>query len=134
MNAPQLAIGIGCKSGVSADAVVALVEKACGQIDGKPAALYTAEEKQAEPALGEAAARLRLPLIYLPSSALKAQANRAVTRSKRVLALFGLPSIAETAALAGGGPGALLVLPRITAGGVTCAVATCAADASKETP
>jgi cobalt-precorrin 5A hydrolase len=133
MSALQLAIGLGCKSGVSADAVIALIEDACRRIEGSPAALYTAEAKRMEPALGEAALRLGLPLIYLPPAVLKAQGGRAVTKSKRVLALFGVPSIAETAALAGAGPGAQLVLPRITASGVTCAVATCAASALKET-
>jgi cobalt-precorrin 5A hydrolase len=128
MSAPQLAVGIGCKSGVSADSVISLIEKACGQIDGRPAALYTAEEKLAEPALNEAATRLGLPLIHLPRAALKAASDRAVTKSRRVLALFGVPSVAETAALAGAGPGARLVLARISADGVTCAVA-----ASKET-
>jgi cobalt-precorrin 5A hydrolase len=134
MSAPLLAIGIGCKSGVSAEAVIALVEKACGQIDGLATALYTTEEKRAEPALGEAARRLDLPLVHLSRTALKAMAPHAVTQSPRVLALFGVPSVAETAALAGAGPGSRLVLPRIAAGGVTCAIALCAAAASKETP
>lgn len=126
MTAPLLAIGLGCKSGVTADAVVALVEEAVQRVNGKATGLYTIEDKQGEAALGEAAARLGLPLIHLPQGALEAAAPRAVTKSERVLALFGVPSIAETAALAGAGPGALLVLPRISAGGVTCAIATLA--------
>ncbi len=129
INALPLAIGIGCKTGVSAGAIISLIEKACGQIDGKPAALYTAEEKCAEPALGEAARRLGLPLVPIARAALKEAAPRAVTKSSRVLALFGVPSVAETAALAGAGPGSQLVLPRVSADGVTCAIA-----ASKETP
>ncbi len=119
----RLAIGIGCKSGVSAEAVIALVEEACRKVEGEPGALYTAEEKQAEAALSDAALRLNLPLVFLARAALKEAAPRAVTKSPRVLALFGLPSVAETAALAGAGPGSRLVLPRIAAGGVTCAVA-----------
>ncbi len=126
-EAPQLAIGIGCKSGVTPDAVIALIEKACSQIGGQPAALYTAKEKQVEPALGEAARRLGLSLIPITRAALKEAAPRAVTKSPRVLALFGVSSIAETAALAGAGPGSQLVLPRIAADGVTCAIAVCAA-------
>jgi len=123
VKAPSLAIGIGCKSGISVDAVVALIERACRETGGTPAALYTAEEKKAEPALTEAAVRLGLPLVHLSGAALKAAAPRAVTKSKRVLALFGVPSVAETAALAGAGPDSKLILPRITSGGVTCAVA-----------
>ncbi len=131
MSGPQLAIGIGCRSGVSADAIMALIETACGQIDGRPSGLYTMQEKSTEHALTEAAERLGLPLVYVARAALQAAAGRAVTKSQRVLALFGVPSVAETAALAGAGPGSRLVLPRITAGGVTCAIA-CAVAASKE--
>jgi precorrin-6Y C5,15-methyltransferase (decarboxylating) len=128
---PLLAIGVGCKSGVSADSVMALIETACAQIEGKATALYTAEEKHAEPALAEAALRLDLPLHYLTRAALKQAAPRAMTKSPRVLALFGVPSIAETAALAGAGPNSRLMLPRIAANGVTCAIATCAIAVSK---
>ena len=48
---------------------------------------------------------------------------RAETRSERVLALMGIPCIAEAAALAGGGPTARLILPRIAIGTATCALA-----------
>jgi cobalt-precorrin 5A hydrolase len=40
-----------------------------------------------------------------------------------VLALAGVPSVAEAAALAAGGPRARLILPRIAVGPVTCALA-----------
>ncbi len=126
VNLPLLAIGVGCKSGVSTDAVMKLVEAARGKIDGTPAALYTAEEKRAELALAEAAARLGLPLVFISHSVLKAAASRTMTKSARVLALFGVPSVAEAAALAGAGPGAELVLARIAANNVTCAIATIA--------
>jgi cobalt-precorrin 5A hydrolase len=126
MSLPLLAIGVGCKSGVSTGAVVQLVEEACRRIGGSPTALYTAEEKRSELALAEAAAHLGLPLVLLPRSALKAAASRTMTKSARVLALFGVPSLAETAALAGAGPGAELVLARIAANNVTCAIAAIA--------
>lgn len=129
MNSLSLAIGLGCKSGISANAVVHLIETAIAQVDGVPAGLFTAEDKRPEAAFIAAAAGLGLPLIYLPRDAMQAAAGRAVTKSARVLALFGVPSIAETAALAGAGPGSTLVLPRISADGVSCAVA-----ALRETP
>ena len=119
----SLSIGIGCKSGVGVQAIIHLVEDAMSRIDGQAIALYTAAEKQTEPALGEAASRLGLPLVHLPRTALEAVADQAVTRSPRVVELFNVPSIAETAALAGAGPGSRLLLPRIAAGGVTCAIA-----------
>jgi cobalt-precorrin 5A hydrolase len=40
-----------------------------------------------------------------------------------VLALMGIPSVAEAAALAGGGLSARLILPRIAVGSATCALA-----------
>jgi cobalt-precorrin 5A hydrolase len=40
-----------------------------------------------------------------------------------VWALAGVPSVAEAAALAAGGPKARLILPRIVVGPVTCALA-----------
>jgi len=123
MSLPLLAIGIGCKSGVPAEAIVKLVEAACRQIEGTPTALFTAEEKRTEPALTEAAAHLGLPLVFLPRAALKVASSCAITKSARVLALFGVPSLAETAALAGAGLGARLVLARIAANNVTCAIA-----------
>ena len=39
------------------------------------------------------------------------------------MALFGLPSIAETAALAGAGPSSVLLLARMSEGGASCAIA-----------
>jgi cobalt-precorrin 5A hydrolase len=132
VSLPLLAIGIGCKSGVCAEAVINLVGEACRKIEGEPNSLYTAEEKRAEPAVREAAAYLGLPLIYLSRDSLKAEAGRAATTSQRVLALFGVPSIAETAALAGAGPGSKLLLTRISANGVTCAIAAQSFAIAKE--
>lgn len=86
-------------------------------------ALFTSVDKQSEPGIAAAAARLALPLVYLPRAALEAAAPGAQTRSERVVALFGVPSVAETAALAGAGPGATLIVPRMASGGATCAIA-----------
>nr|WP_181704202.1 cobalamin biosynthesis protein [Chthonobacter albigriseus] len=118
-----LAIGLGCRSGVAVEAVLALVKTALSRTEGRPLALFTAAEKENEPALTAAAAVLGLPLVFVPRRDLEAAADRAVTRSERVVALFGVPSVAETAALAGAGPDGRLVLPRISADGVTCAIA-----------
>lgn len=119
----RLAIGLGCRSGVTAEAVVALVEDALARVAGAPLALFTIADKRTEAGLWDASIRLGLPLVHLPRAALEAAAPAAVTRSERIVALMGVPSVAECAALAGAGPGARLVLPRIAAGGVTCAIA-----------
>jgi cobalt-precorrin 5A hydrolase len=120
----MLAIGIGCRSGAAADDIVALVRKALDR-SGRSgrAALFTAVEKQGEAGLRQAAVQLAMPLVFLPKAALVDSADGAVTRSERVVQLFGVPSIAETAALAGAGTGSELIVPRIASDGVTCAIA-----------
>jgi cobalt-precorrin 5A hydrolase len=55
---------------------------------------------------------------------LEAAGTRTQSSSPRVLALTGVPSVAEAAALAAGGPKARLLFPRIVVGPVTCALAT----------
>ncbi|MEJ1157189.1 cobalamin biosynthesis protein [Prosthecomicrobium sp. N25] len=124
----RLAVGIGCRTGARPEAVVDLVRRclsAAGATEaaGAGVALFTVQDKVQEPGLGEAAVRLGLPLVFLPRALLEAASAGAETRSERVVALFGVPSVAETAALAGAGPGARLVVPRIAGDGVTCAVA-----------
>lgn len=120
-----LAIGLGLKRGASAQAIIDLVRRAWDRADDatSPAALYTVAGKETERALYEAAAALGLPLAFLPRETLAQNSDAAVTRSDRVVALFGVPSVAETAALAGAGVGAVLVVPRMTSNGVACAIA-----------
>jgi cobalt-precorrin 5A hydrolase len=119
-----LAIGLGCRRGVAAEAIVALVRSALGSIDAaSEATLYTIAGKETERALYEAAAELGLPLAFLPRAALAERSAETKTRSERVVELFGVPSVAETAALAGAGAGAKLVTSRIVGAGVTCAIA-----------
>ena len=52
--------------------------------------------------------------------------DRIETRSERVLALTGLGSVAEAAALAAAGPSAKLISPRLVMGSATCALAASA--------
>ncbi|PSC06685.1 cobalamin biosynthesis protein CobE [Alsobacter soli] len=120
------AIGIGCRKGCPAASIVALIRRALADpalAGAGMMAVFTTIEKQSEPGIAAAAAALSLPLVYLPRAALEAVAPSAQTRSERVVELFGVPSVAETAALAGAGPGARLLVPRISADGASCAVA-----------
>jgi cobalt-precorrin 5A hydrolase len=120
----MIAIGIGCKSGVKAAEIVSLVEEALSRTSSETiAGLFTVASKAHESGLAEAAASLSLPLLFLPESALQPVACRTQTRSERVVQLFGVPSIAETAALVGAGEGSTLVVPRLSRGTVTCAIA-----------
>jgi cobalt-precorrin 5A hydrolase len=120
-----VAIGIGCKRGCSSEAIVALVERAimAASCAGTPTALFTHEAKRSEAGLVSAAKVLGLPLVFLDGQVLRQASLRAATNSPRVMAMFGLPSIAEAAALAGAGPSSFLLVARMSDGGASCAVA-----------
>ena len=126
----ELAIGLGCRKGVSGAVIASLVRDGLAMLaqmgfvrQGGAVTLFTTEAKRDEAGMQEAAAILGLPLHFLKSAAMKAVAGRVQTTSPRVLALFGVPSVAETAALAGAGDLSELILARITRDNVTCAIA-----------
>jgi cobalt-precorrin 5A hydrolase len=151
----MIVLGVGCRTGVSAEAVLAILRDAAlnvvsgldpgtypfGRPDDivapqavgprvEPAGddlggwfLAVPDFRRAEPGIGEAAATLGLAILWIARDALKGEQGRCLTRSARAEAEVGLSCVAEAAALAGAGPGARLLLPRIARGGVTCAVA-----------
>ena len=120
----RVAIGIGCRKDCPADAVEALIRQALGLVtDAAPTGLFTVADKQGELGLTEAAGRLGLGLTYLSRDALRERGADIRTHSPHAERLLSVPSVAEAAALAGAGPGSILVVPRIAEGGATCAVA-----------
>jgi cobalt-precorrin 5A hydrolase len=138
---PAFAIGIGCRKGCAGSNIAALVRRALTIAAGAArepgatrvsgdAVIFTSETKHEEKGLADAAATLGLRLVLLPRAELEAAASRCATRSARVEALIGLPSLAEAAALAGAGAGSRLVLERISEGGASCALAIRAETAS----
>jgi cobalt-precorrin 5A hydrolase len=80
--------------------------------------------KSGEAGIAAAASDLGVPLVLVPQADLEAAGARTLTRSERVVALIGVPSAAEAAALAAAGPAARLVAPRTAVGTATCALAT----------
>ena len=126
----EIAIGLGCRKGVSGEVIASLVREAQAMLaqmgfvrQGGAVGLFTTEAKREEAGMQAAAAILGLPLTFLKPAAMKAVAGRVQTTSPRVLALFGVPSVAETAALAGAGDLSELILARIARDHVTCAIA-----------
>jgi len=120
-----IAIGVGCRKNCTSAAIVALVRRAlaeAGALAGERE-MFTLDEKQSEANVREAARSLGLPLNFVSHVRLLREAKRVATRSAIVERHVGLPGVAETAALAGAGPGGALILPRIAAGGATCAIA-----------
>ncbi|MFF5337536.1 cobalamin biosynthesis protein [Streptomyces sp. NPDC013181] len=121
-----LVVGVGASRGVSGDEVTGLVLAAlreAGLAVREVAELVTVEAKAGEPGLVAAAGRLGVPLRAHPARVL---ARVAVPHpSGAVLAALGTPSVAEAAALAGGGQ--LLVPKRVSRpGGGRRSMATCA--------
>lgn len=118
--------GVGFRAAASAAEIAALVRTALHRAalnSGRLSRLATLDERAAFPAFGEAADNLGVSRIAVSPEALRAVADRVVTRSPAILARYGVGSVAEAAALAAAGPGSRLVLPRIGAGTVTCALA-----------
>ena len=127
-----IAVGLGCRSGCSADDIVAAVTAALASAGCSLAeveAFYAPELKLAEAGLRAAADELGKPLRMLPMAALREQSAAVLSSSPLVLERFGVPSIAETAALAGACLAqrargrAHLLGARVAVGGATCALA-----------
>jgi len=123
----MIVAGIGCRKGASAEEIGAALDTALERA-GRPLAkielLATSTRKREEQGIAETAASRGLRLVLVEPADLEIASARGATWSRRVLALAGVPSVAEAAALAAGGPKARLILPRIVVGPVTCALAS----------
>jgi len=122
----MIVAGVGCRRGAPAPDIEAAIRTAL-QSAGIAAdaldAIATAQAKGAEAGIAVAAEKLGVRVVLVPEAELKVVSARTTTRSERVLALTGVPSVAEAAALAAAGPSARLVSPRLVIGAATCALA-----------
>jgi cobalt-precorrin 5A hydrolase len=126
MAKTMIVAGIGCRRGAAAADVEAAIRAALARAGLAPAALdaiATIFGKNEEAGIAAAAKTLGVPVVALGQGELKAASERAATRSARVLALTGVPSVAETAALAAAGADARLIATRLVVGGAACALA-----------
>jgi cobalt-precorrin 5A hydrolase len=122
----MIVAGIGCRRGTSAPDIEAAIRAALVQAGiGANAltAIATTAAKHDEAGIEAAAANLGVNVVLVAEAELKAAGERGETKSARVLALTGVPSIAEAAALAAAGPLARLISPRLVLGSATCALA-----------
>ena len=119
--------GIGCRKGAT-QAQIEVALNAALERAGRPLAkidlIATSARKRGEAGIAAAALARKLPMKIVNQADLEAASARGTTWSQRVLALAGVPSVAEAAALAAAGPRAQLILPRIVVGPVTCALAS----------
>jgi cobalamin biosynthesis protein CbiG len=111
-------VGVGARPGVSAAEVLAAVDAVLPPGTGD-VRLATLEARAAEPGVAAAAAARGWPLTGHPAAALAAVPVPAP--SARVASAVWTPSVAEAAALLGGGT---LLVGRTVVGRVTVAVAT----------
>lgn len=121
----SLVVGIGAGKGVPAEEVRGLIEVALRDAGLSPASvavLATVDAKAGEPGIVEAAARLGVPIVTYTADAL-ARVD-VPNPSDAPLAATGTPSVAEAAALCGGGE--LLVPKRKSAPEGRASMATCA--------
>jgi cobalt-precorrin 5A hydrolase len=126
MGEAMIIAGVGCRRGTPAaqiEAVIAAALARAGLGMAEVRLVATSAAKGGEAGIVAAAVSIGVPLVKVAQDDLAAAGGRAATRSERVLALAGVPSVAEAAALAAGGPGARLLAPRIALGPATCALA-----------
>jgi cobalt-precorrin 5A hydrolase len=126
LDQAMIVAGVGCRAGASAGEIEAAIAAAldrAGLAANALGAIATSYAKRGEAGIAAAAWERGVRFVVVPQAEFEAAGVRAVTRSERVLALTGVPSVSEAAALAAGGPAARLIAPRIAVGPATCALA-----------
>ena len=122
----MIAAGIGCRRGADVRDILDVLHQAAESAGVDPAAvacLSVPDFKQDEPGLHKAASELAIPLLFVPRGVIEEFQSLTHTYSEKVMAAIGLANVAEAAALAGVGPGAELMAPRIASPVATCALA-----------
>jgi cobalt-precorrin 5A hydrolase len=127
MDQVMIVAGIGCKRGAAVSDIEAAIRAALARarVDASDLkAIATSKAKDAEAGIATAASIFGVGIMLVPDAELKAAGTRVATRSDRVLALTGVPSLAEAAALAAAGPSSRLIASRLVVGAATCALAS----------
>ncbi len=121
----MIVAGIGLRPGTSEADILACLDQtvvAAGSAEA-PVRFATIASRLGETGLIAAARNRRAELVAIPDEALAGYEAACATRSTRIAGLYGVGSVAEAAALAAAGPGAMLIQPRIATARVTCALA-----------
>ncbi len=122
----MIVAGVGCRAGASAreiEAAIAAALSRAGVEAGALGMIATSFAKRREIGIAEAASGRGVKFVVVPQAEFEAAGARTQSRSERVLALTGVPSVCEAAALAAAGPAARLIAPRVAVGPATCALA-----------
>jgi cobalt-precorrin 5A hydrolase len=122
----MIVAGVGCRRGAPAGDIEAAIRAALAHANVSADALgavATIAAKSTEQGVKAAADKFGVAVVPVSETEIKAVSDRIETRSARVLALVGVPAVAEGAALAAAGPAAHLICPRLAIGAATCALA-----------
>jgi cobalt-precorrin 5A hydrolase len=122
----MIVAGVGCRRGTTAQEIDAAIEAALAQAgfaSNQLTAIATSDGKGSEVGIIEVAAGRGVRLVLVTPGDLEAAGPRTQSSSPRVKELFGVPSVAEAAALAAAGSEARLIVPRLSMGPATCAIA-----------
>jgi cobalt-precorrin 5A hydrolase len=123
-------IGIGTTSRVTVEDLLAIIEAAKIRMRKLPSAreggitiLAALDRPAINPILADAARLAGLRLLLTELDQLRAAAPLCLTHSEKSMKQYGIPSVAEAAALAALGPGATILLPRFCGRNTTASVA-----------
>lgn len=120
----MIVAGIGCRRGVSAEAIMAALGKISEAHQVKIDFIATAPVKADEPGLLEAATILNMAFVVVAQADFEQAGNRTVTRSEVSVKHSGSPCLSEASALAALGTSSRLIAPRAVIGDITVALAT----------
>lgn len=119
-------LGVGCSRKCAPDELAALVAAMLSEAELAPqaiAAIGSIDLKADEPAVLDLARNLNLPLRFFSAAELEAETPRLQNPSETVFAETGCHGVAEGAALALGGPSAILWYAKAKSANATCALA-----------
>ncbi len=118
----MIAIGIGANGRAHENDFPVAIAEASREI-GAVDVITTFEAANFAAHVGAAAREAAIRYLPLTLDAMRERNQDCSTRSERTMALFGVASVAETAALAGAGVGSRLIMPRRIVGHITIAAA-----------
>jgi len=118
-----LTVGIGCERGMNSKDVHEFVMRILKQHNLSEFSIdcfASIDLKEDDPAINGI---LHKPVRYFTAKELRAQGDKIKNPSNVVELETGTPSVSEAAALAAGGPGSELIVPKIIGNRMTCAIA-----------
>ena len=118
----MIVAGLGFATNCPAGDILAAIRLA-EEAGDKARIIAVADFKANEPGLTEAVKILILPVMLMTRTALEQAQPRCASHSEHALSAVGLGSVAEACALAAAGPASVLLVPRVSFGKATCAIA-----------